>query len=88
MRADTFALAVASYCRLTDGSITSWLRSRARNTAVGGVLWSAHLVGLAADVVYDAPLERAVRVALAARFGLRCIVESDHDHLQPVDWQK
>jgi hypothetical protein len=53
---------------------------------VGGVTHSAHLAGLAVDVVYDAPLAEAMRQGWASRFGLRLIVEGDHDHLQPLDW--
>ena len=38
---------------------------------------------------YIAPLiAESERVALAGRLGLKLIAESDHDHLQPEDWQQ
>lgn len=82
-----FAEVVNRYAALTHGSATSWFRTLAHNLKVGGVAHSAHVVGLACDVVYDGvPMAVAERVEWARRLGLRLIVESDHDHLQPLDW--
>jgi hypothetical protein len=81
-----FADAVLTYASLTNASATSWFRTPKHNGGVGGVTHSAHLAGLAVDVVYDAPLAEAMRQGWASRFGLRLIVEGDHDHLQPLDW--
>lgn len=90
-----FAEAVAHYCLLLNGSITSWGRTRARNTKVGGAKFSGHLFFRGVDVVYDDPtmLEAnhptfpdGVRIETARRLGLRLIPERDHDHLQPLDW--
>jgi len=77
-----FADAIRAYCSATQGSITSWGRTAKRNKAVGGVAESAHLLWIAADVVYDTPLDQAHRIALASRLGLKLIDEGDHDHLQ------
>jgi hypothetical protein len=82
-----FCAAIAQYCALTGASVTSWWRTPARNVAVGGVTHSAHLVGLAVDVVYDAAPSQAEREQWARRLGLRIIAEGDHDHLQPIGWQ-
>jgi murein endopeptidase len=81
-----FAEAVAQYCRLTGASVTSWWRTPSRNRQVGGVPHSAHLVGLAVDVVYDAPPPQTERQNWARRLGLKLIAENDHDHLQPLGW--
>ena len=68
-------------------SETSGTRTEAHNAAVGGVEHSAHLVGLARDVVYDKPVPLEERTEWSRRLGLRLIVEGDHDHLQPIDWK-
>lgn len=82
-----FVLAVHTYCWLFDASVTSWFRSVARNRALGGVPYSAHVFGLAVDVVYDSTPTVTERHNWGSRLGLRVIVEDDHDHLQPLDWQ-
>ena len=81
-----FHARVLSYCTAMGASMTSGFRTLTHNKAVGGVAGSAHRFGLAADVVYDEPWPAATRVEMAKRLGLRCIVESDHDHLQPLTW--
>jgi hypothetical protein len=86
MRLGEFAEAVRSYCDSTSGSITSWIRTRQHNDAVGGCPESPHLTAFGADVVYDAPGHPAARKELAAYFGLVLIVEGDHDHLQPAGY--
>jgi len=71
-------------------SVTSWFRSDIHNTAVGGVAHSAHRFGLGVDLVFDTPRtsERdAIFVEDARRLGIRVIVEGDHLHLQPLDWE-
>jgi hypothetical protein len=79
--------AADTYCALFAASTTSGQRTIKHNKAVGGVANSAHLYFLARDVVYDAPPDQAVRIEAGRRLGLRVIVEGDHDHLQPWDWQ-
>jgi hypothetical protein len=87
MTRSEFAEAVFTYCQITSASVTSGERTRVHNAAVGGVLHSAHLVGFARDVVYDAPiLTLETRRDWALRLGLFLIVEGDHDHLQPLGW--
>lgn len=81
-----FAEAVRVYGALTSASVTSWGRSEQHNREVGGVPYSAHRFWLAVDVVYTTLAPDVVRKELARRLGLRCLIESDHDHLQPWDW--
>jgi hypothetical protein len=83
---EEFASAAYLFCDGLGGSVTSWIRSRAHNAAVGGVPHSAHVHGLGADVVYDAPVEAHKAHDLAASLGLTLIRESTHDHLQPQGW--
>lgn len=79
-----FAARAFTYLVCMRGSVTSWHRSAAHNLAVGGRPDSAHLRGLACDVVYDGrppELERAVK--LARECGLTLVRETgSHDHLQ------
>lgn len=80
-----FAVAVAQFCAETNGSVTSWWRSPARNVQVGGHRRSRHLTGLAVDVVYK-PYERPAGVEVHAHaLGLWLLAEGDHDHLEPLD---
>ncbi len=81
-----FADAVLMVAAALGGSVTSWIRSEARNKAVGGVPLSAHRFGLGADLVYDRPVPEGEARELARRAGLRLIREADHDHVQPLDW--
>jgi hypothetical protein len=76
------------YCNALGASMTSGKRSNVHNAskAVKGVTFSAHRFGLAVDVVYDAPIPEKERKETASRLGLRCIIEGDHDHLQPHEW--
>ncbi len=84
MTPNDFASAIMAYCSATTGSITSWGRTRTRNTRVGGVDDSAHLLWVGADVVYDTPPLPPMRTAIAKRVGLFIVFEGDHDHLQPL----
>jgi len=83
-----FVEAAMTFCALTGGSVTSWTRTVRHNAspAVGGVTNSAHLYGLAVDVVYDTPQVLKPTMERARRLGLKLIREKDHDHLQPNDW--
>ena len=81
-----FAEAAATFCAITGGSVTSWTRTVTHNTAVGGVKNSAHLYGLAVDIVYDTPQALPLTMERARRLGLKLIREGDHDHLQPGNW--
>jgi len=68
-----------------NASITSWYRTEQRNKRVGGRPTSRHLKGLAVDVVYDERLGRAHRGAIAQKYGLVLLHESDHDHVTLKD---
>lgn len=88
MSPDQFLDALRAYCSITGASVTSFGRTWEHNREVGGVPRSAHIVWLAADVVYDADRPPADGPEWAGRLGLRLIREGDHDHLQPLDWRK
>jgi hypothetical protein len=84
---EQFTVAIFVYCRELRGSVTSWIRTTARNHTAGGVIDSPHTFGLAVDVVYDVPLPYERASALADNLGLAVIREKDHDHIQPADWR-
>lgn len=77
-----FLDALRAYCAATGASVTSFGRTPKHNEDVKGEPNSAHLVWLAADVVYDAPWHLLTRRLLAGRVGLTLVSEEDHDHLQ------
>lgn len=86
MTANEFFDAVRSYCARLSGSISSYGRTPKHNAKVGGVSQSAHQFWLGADVLYDAPVDAELARDTGRRLGLKVIRESDHDHLQPLDW--
>lgn len=88
MSLHAFVDALVTYCALTRGSVTSWGRTTLHNMNEGGVAYSGHRFWLAADVVYDEPPPPADRKELGRRLGLRVLPENDHDHLQPLTWEK
>ncbi len=83
-----FLDALIRYCALTRASVTSFGRTTPRNLDAGGVAYSGHRFWVAADVVYDAETPMEDRRELARRLGLRLLPERDHDHLQPLTWEK
>lgn len=82
-----FAAGVVAYCLAFSGSVTSWCRSVERNREVGGVPRSAHLVGLAVDVVYDGASPGPEADHFLGAHGLKRLPEGDHDHIMPLDWR-
>jgi Peptidase M15 len=60
-------------------AVTSWWRSRSRNSSVGGAIYSQHLLGFALDLVTPRPT--ALVKSLNA-VGLVAIDEGDHVHVQ------
>jgi len=66
------------------GSITSWIRSKSRNTLVGGANNSLHLLGLAVDIVLDSVGDKADFKIMAQRLNLWVLDEGDHLHVQEV----
>ena len=88
MTKEEFRQALESYCAFLGGSVTSYGRTLVHNTHVGGVPYSSHQFWLGADVTYDFKsytLEH--RKEVATRLGLFLWPESDHDHLQPLNWK-
>jgi len=69
-----------------SASTTSWFRTVEHNAHVGGHPKSAHLAGLAADVVYDGARPGPEADAWLRLRGLKRLIEGDHDHLMPLDW--
>lgn len=68
--------------------LTSYLRTPARNAAVGGRVGSYHLVGLAADFVVPRT-DRARFVAWVRATwpaGVDVVDEGDHIHIEWEDW--
>ena len=82
-----FAELVYAYSLVFSASTTSGTRTLAHNAKVGGVAKSAHLVGLAVDVVYDGARPGVEADNWLAARGLKRIIEGDHDHLMPLDWR-
>jgi hypothetical protein len=82
-----FAGRALVYCAETGASVTSWIRTTRHNAVERGVPHSAHLIGLAVDVVYDEPVSEPDAQATARDLGLLLIREGDHDHLQPLTWR-
>ena len=78
-----FHASVMGYCYATRGSVSSYGRTEKHNADVGGKPTSNHRLWRAADVIYDEPIEKATRIALAARYGLEIVEEIDHDHVEP-----
>ena len=68
------------------GSVTSGLRTKKRNTAVGGHPRSRHLTGFALDVVLDdmAPEKILAYQNELRQSGFLGINEGDHVHVQPL----
>ena len=88
MTVGDFWSAVATYRRRVGGSVTSGGRSAQRNASVGGKLNSPHLLDLGADLVHDESSSDAARDVIARGLGLTLVIEGDHDHLQPMDWNQ
>ncbi len=77
-----FLLMVISLAATYQCSISSWIRTPARNAKVGGSPNSRHLVGMACDFIPD---NRAVVPALIAEargYGLDAVDEGDHIHIE------
>jgi len=83
MTLNAFTLAVVALALEVPLSVTSWIRSPARNGIVGGHPDSYHLSALAVDVVPDNPADTDKIKARAARLGLKALNEGSHIHLQP-----
>jgi len=75
--------------RFPHMSVTSWGRSVAHNTAVGGLSDSQHVDWTAADLVWDPGTRPDLPVlqAAARSLELEVVREDDHDHVElaPID---
>lgn len=83
MSALEFAERILQLAVVVDFSVTSWIRSAARNQAVGGVPHSRHRDGCAVDVVLDRREDEPLLRRFVERLGLRVLDEGDHLHLEP-----
>jgi hypothetical protein len=82
LNAAAFAYIGLTLARIYGCSITSWLRTPKRNTAVGGAATSWHLLGLAMDLVPDDPATREQLIRAAKTLGLQVADEGDHIHIE------
>lgn len=73
---------VCRICEYTNGSITSGIRSLARNVTVGGLATSLHLHGRAFDCVFDTTSEKQRALLLCRALGFGVVDEGDHLHIQ------
>jgi len=80
-----FAEAVAAYCGLTGGSVTSGGRSQNRNALMAGQAMSGHRFFVGADVVYDADLTPAETEQIAAKLGRLVIIPAKPPLAQRLD---
>lgn len=80
----TFIHAVLCLGLRFDFSVTSWLRSKERNKAVGGSRDSNHMTAMAVDVVLDGGEDTISFKLTANKLGLKALDEGDHLHLQPL----
>jgi len=85
-----FAERVLLLKELVPFSVSSWGRTEAHNTAVGGVPKSAHRQWLAADIIPDLPImARTEFLEALDRLGLEVIDEwatKGHYHVQVKGW--
>jgi hypothetical protein len=78
----SFCEKVAILCAATNGSVTSWIRSKKHNKDVGGVDNSLHQIALAVDTIHDTLEDKARAIKLGRRIDLLVIDEGDHLHIQ------
>ena len=78
---------VRCLCALFDASVTSGVRTKTRNAAVGGADFSKHQItygGMGWDLVCDRPVRRTDLANAARTLGFLVQVEGDHVHLQAL----
>ena len=66
---------------------TSGYRDPTGNAAVGGKTYSAHQYWRGRDVILAPGEDKAAFMESARRIGLFALDETDHIHLQPLDWK-
>lgn len=77
-----FLMMVQVLATIHTASVTSWIRTPARNKRVGGGEASRHLVGMACDLVCDNPENNADLIKHARALGLDAVNEGDHIHIE------
>lgn len=77
-----FTLKIIDLSTDFDFSVSSWIRTPERNTAVGGHPRSKHLSGLAVDVVLDSNQDQNDFLLNVKALGLVYLIEPDHIHVQ------
>lgn len=79
---DDFTTAIFMLCKKHQGSVTSWIRTKARNAKVSGNPQSFHLTGYAVDIVLDNKANNKALIADCKALGLQAIDEADHIHVE------
>lgn len=82
MNVACFAFLVYTLCTMYSASVTSWIRTPARNAKVGGGINSRHLLGMGCDCVLDDRANTAAFTAAARAIGLQVADEGDHIHIE------
>lgn len=86
-RVAAFAIVTVELCIAHRASVTSWQRTVARNTDLGGRPDSFHLEGLGADLETDISSDSAALVEDARARGLDAVDEGDHVHIE-LDYRR
>ncbi len=81
-QATRFATSLLILATEFDFSVTSWGRTADHNAKVGGQPASQHLQFTGCDLVFDEKNDIAKFIARASQFGLFCLDEGDHIHVQ------
>jgi len=84
MTLNAFSFAIVALALEVPFSVTSWIRTPARNSAVGGHPDSFHMCALAVDVALDNSQDVEKLKRRCSRFGLKALDEGDHIHIQPA----
>jgi hypothetical protein len=77
-----FLLTATRLCVEYSCSITSWIRTEARNKRVGGKANSTHLMGFGLDLVPDDPARKRSLIDAAHEAGLDAVDEGNHVHIE------
>lgn len=78
---EAFTKEILKLNQCVDFSVTSWIRSKARNEKVGGAAESQHLSGLAVDIVLDNKKDKDFLLRKLDKLGYYYLDEPDHIHI-------
>ena len=87
LRVITFVTILLYLEQMHPFSVTSWVRTPARNKQKGGADNSFHLEWLGADLIPDDKADNGQLVAHARTLGLDAVDEGDHVHVE-LDYRK